>query len=89
MGGGNGFGCCAGRLVRNGFERLAARHPAMTRPLRRSKGRGSPAAVAASAVEAAKSQHTTVPAQHVGEEIVAALAKEILTLNEELQNWMQ
>jgi transposase len=36
------------------------------------------------AVEAAKSQHTTVPAQHVGEEIVAALAREIITLGKEL-----
>lgn len=44
----------------------------------------SSAAVAAAAVEAAKSQHTTVPAQHLGEQIVAALAREILTLNEEL-----
>lgn len=31
-GGGYGFGCCAGRS-RDGFEGLAARHPAMTRPL--------------------------------------------------------
>ncbi|GAC1493172.1 MAG: hypothetical protein NVS2B15_13590 [Pseudarthrobacter sp.] len=47
-------------------------------------GARSSAAVAAAAVEAAKSQHTTVPAQHVGEGIVAALAREILALNEEL-----
>ena len=47
-------------------------------------GARSSAAVAASAVEAAKAQYTIVPAQHVGEEIVAALAREILTLNEEL-----
>lgn len=47
-------------------------------------GARSSAAVAAAAVEAAKSQHTIVPAQHVGEEIVAALAREISTLNEEL-----
>ena len=47
-------------------------------------GARSSAAVAAAAVEAAKSQHTIVPAQRVGEGIVAALAREILTLNEEL-----
>jgi transposase len=47
-------------------------------------GARSSAAVATAAVEAAKSQHTTVPAQHLGEGIVAALAREILTLNEEL-----
>jgi transposase len=35
-------------------------------------------------VQAATSQHTIVPAQHIGEGIVAALAREILTLNEEL-----
>ena len=45
---------------------------------------GSSAAVAQAAVDAAKSQHTIVPAQRVGEGIVAALAQEILTLNEEL-----
>lgn len=33
------------------------------------------------AVDAAKSQHTIVPAQHMGEGIVAALAREILALN--------
>jgi hypothetical protein len=32
-GGGYGFVAVAGRLVRDGFEGLAARHPAMTRPL--------------------------------------------------------
>ena len=47
-------------------------------------GARSSAAVAAAAIEAAKSQHTIVPAQHMGEGIVAALAKEILTLNDEL-----
>ena len=47
-------------------------------------GARSSAAVATAAVEAAKSQHTIVPAQHVGEGIVAALAREILALNEEL-----
>ncbi|NUU33104.1 IS110 family transposase [Arthrobacter sp. C9C5] len=47
-------------------------------------GARSAAAVAQAAVEAAKSQHTTVPAQHMGEGIVAALAQEIITLNEEL-----
>jgi transposase len=47
-------------------------------------GTRSSAAVAQAAVEAAKSQHTTVPAQHMGEGIVAALAREILALNEEL-----
>ncbi|WP_231941568.1 IS110 family transposase [Arthrobacter sp. U41] len=47
-------------------------------------GARSSAAVAQAAVDAAKSQHTTVPAQHVGELIVAALAREIITLNEEL-----
>lgn len=47
-------------------------------------GARSSATVAAAAVEAAKSQHTMVPAQHMGEGIVAALAQEILTLNQEL-----
>ena len=47
-------------------------------------GARSSAAVATAAVEAAKSQHTIVPAQHMGQEIVAALAREILTLNDEL-----
>jgi hypothetical protein len=47
-------------------------------------GARSSAAVAAAAVEAAKSQHTTVPAQHLGEVIVAALAQEIITLDKEL-----
>jgi transposase len=47
-------------------------------------GARSSAAVATAAVEAAKSQHTIVPAQQMGEEIVAALAREILILNEEL-----
>ena len=47
-------------------------------------GARSSAAVATAAVEAAKSQHTIVPAQHIGEGIVAALAREISTLNEEL-----
>ena len=42
------------------------------------------AQAAVDAVDAAKSQHTTVPAQHLGELIVAALAREIITLNEEL-----
>jgi transposase len=50
----------------------------------KKQGARSSAAVAAAAVEAAKSQHTTVPAQHIGEGIVAALAREILALNEEL-----
>ncbi|MFP5311208.1 MAG: IS110 family transposase [Actinomycetes bacterium] len=50
----------------------------------KKQGARSSAAVAASAVEAAKSQHTTVPAQDMGKEIVASLAKEILTQNEEL-----
>lgn len=43
-------------------------------------GTRSSAAVAA----AARSQHTIVAAQYVGEGIVAALAQEIITLNEEL-----
>jgi hypothetical protein len=47
-------------------------------------GTRSSAAVAQAAVDAAKSQHTTVPAQHLGELIVAALAREIMTLNKEL-----
>ncbi|MBT2565087.1 IS110 family transposase [Arthrobacter sp. ISL-85] len=47
-------------------------------------GTRSSAAIAATAVEAAKSQHTTVPAQHIGEQIVAALAREILALSDEL-----
>jgi transposase len=47
-------------------------------------GARSSAAVAQAAVDAAKSQHTTVPAQHVGELMVAALAQEIMTLDQEL-----
>ncbi|MEO3933033.1 IS110 family transposase [Micrococcaceae bacterium Sec7.4] len=47
-------------------------------------GARSSAAVVAAAVETAKSQHTIVPAQHIGERIVAALAREVLALNEEL-----
>ncbi|MDQ0634285.1 transposase [Arthrobacter pascens] len=47
-------------------------------------GTRSSAAVAQTAIDAAKSQYTTVPAQHVGEGIVGALAQEIITLNEEL-----
>ncbi|MCU1631871.1 MAG: transposase [Micrococcaceae bacterium] len=35
-------------------------------------------------MEAAKSQHTTVPAQYMGEGIVGALAQEIITLDQEL-----
>lgn len=50
----------------------------------KKRGARSAAAVAAAAVEAAKSQHTIIPAQHMGESIVAALAQEILTLNDEL-----
>ena len=50
----------------------------------KKRGARSYAAVAQAALDAAKSQHTTVPAQHLGELIVAALAQEILTLNEEL-----
>ncbi|WP_444964488.1 IS110 family transposase [Pseudarthrobacter siccitolerans] len=47
-------------------------------------GARSSAAVAEVAMDAAKSQHTTVPAQHVGEVIVAALAQEIIALDKEL-----
>lgn len=50
----------------------------------RKQGARSSAAVAEAAAEAAKSQHTIVPAPHMGEGIVAALAREILTLNQEL-----
>lgn len=50
----------------------------------KKQGARSSAAVAAASVEAAKSQHTIVPAQHIGERIVAALAREILALNDEL-----
>jgi transposase len=50
----------------------------------KKQGARSSAAVAAAAVEAAQSQHTIVPAQDVGEGIVAALVSEISTLNEEL-----
>ncbi|AOT05301.1 transposase [Arthrobacter sp. U41] len=50
----------------------------------KKQGARSSAAVATSAVEAAKSQHTTVPAQYLGELIVAALAREVITLNKEL-----
>lgn len=48
------------------------------------QGTRSSAAVAQAAVDAAKSQHTTVPAQHLGEVIVVALAREIITLDQEL-----
>lgn len=48
-------------------------------------GARSSAAVAAAAVEAAKSQQTVVPAQRIGEVIVAALAREVASLNEELE----
>jgi transposase len=47
-------------------------------------GARSSAAVAQAAVDAAKSQHTIVPAQQVGELIVAALAREIIALDKEL-----
>ncbi len=47
-------------------------------------GARSSAKVARAAVDAAKSQHTTVPAQHLGELMVAALAQEIMTLDKEL-----
>ncbi len=47
-------------------------------------GARSSAAVAQAAVDAAKSQHTTVPAQHIGELMVAALAREIMALDKEL-----
>lgn len=50
----------------------------------KKQGARSSSALAATAVEAAKSQHTIVLAQNMGEGIVAALAKEILALNEEL-----
>lgn len=50
----------------------------------KKNGSRSAAAVAQAAVDAAKSQHTTVPAQHLGEQIVAALAREIITLDKEL-----
>jgi transposase len=46
-------------------------------------GTRSSAAVAQAAIDAAKSQHT-VPAQAVGELIVAALAQEIITLDKDL-----
>ena len=47
-------------------------------------GARSSAAVAQAAIDAAKFQHATVPARHIGELIVAALAREILTLDKEL-----
>jgi transposase len=50
----------------------------------KKQGARSSAAVATAAVEAAKSQHTIVPAQHMGERIVAALAQEVMTLDREL-----
>lgn len=50
----------------------------------KKQGARSSAAVAQTAMDAAKSQHTTVPSQHFGELIVAALATEILSLNKEL-----
>lgn len=50
----------------------------------KKNGARSSAAGAAAAVEAAKSQHTTVPARHVGELIVAPVTREILALNGEL-----
>jgi transposase len=50
----------------------------------KNQGARSSAAVAETAIAAAKEQHTTVPAQRVGEMIVAALAREVLDLQEEL-----
>ena len=50
----------------------------------KKEGARSSAAVAAVAVDAAQSQHTTVPAQHLGEVSVAALAQELITLDQEL-----
>lgn len=50
----------------------------------KKNGARSSAAVAQAAVEAAKNQHTTVPAQHIRELIVAALAREGITLDIEL-----
>ena len=50
----------------------------------KKQGSRSSAAVAQAAVDAAKSQHTTVPAQNLGELIVGALAREIMTLDQEL-----
>ncbi|WP_251041637.1 transposase [Arthrobacter sp. ISL-30] len=47
-------------------------------------GTRSSAAVAQTAMDAAKLQHTTIPAQRVGELIVGALAQEIITLDKEL-----
>jgi transposase len=47
-------------------------------------GARSAAAVSQAAVDAAKSQHTIVAAQHVGELMVAALAQEILDLDKDL-----
>jgi transposase len=50
----------------------------------KKQGARSSAAVAEAALAAAREQHTTVPAQRVGEMIVAALAREILDLQKEL-----
>lgn len=50
----------------------------------KNQGTRSSAAVALAAVEAAKAQRTTVPAQNMGERIVQSLAQEILTMELEL-----
>ncbi len=63
-------------LRRAGAARLAAW-------LRKRKARNADA-VAAAAIEAAKSQHTVVPGQQLAAAMVARLAEEVMTLNTEI-----
>jgi hypothetical protein len=63
-------------LRRAGAARLAAW-------LRKRKARNADA-VAAAAIEAAKSQHTVVPGQQLAAAMVARLAEEVMTLDTEI-----
>ncbi|AUI53864.1 IS110 family transposase (plasmid) [Arthrobacter crystallopoietes] len=51
----------------------------------RGQGARSSADVAEKAIAAAKSQHTTVPAQRIGAPVVAELAQEVLDLRNQIQ----
>jgi transposase len=53
--------------------------------LRKRKARNA-AAVAATAIEAAHAQHTTVPGQRIAAAMVARLAKEVMALDTEIDN---
>ena len=63
-------------LRRVGVARLSAW-------LRKRKARNA-SAIAATAVEAANAQHTTVPGQNIAAAMVARLAKEVMTLDTEI-----